>query len=162
MSGIYNLLDHFPDISFDQSNIDSYHTELIAEMEHVREFIILHYCTTKRDDSPLWAYCQTMTLPDSLLSRMEIYRRNGRIRARPGEVFTDLSWFYIYCGMGVQAERHDPLMDVVRPDQLRAILAGLARSTATAVEAAPSHDSYFADPPVAAGPAPLARAAGGA
>ena len=44
MSGMYNLLDHFPDRSFDQSNIDSYNAELIDEMESIRDFIVLHYC----------------------------------------------------------------------------------------------------------------------
>jgi hypothetical protein len=33
MSGVYKLLEHFPDLSFAQSNIDSYNAELIQEME---------------------------------------------------------------------------------------------------------------------------------
>ena len=84
-----------------------------------------------------------MTLPDSLVQRIELYRRTGRIRVRAGELFSDLSWFYIFNGMGVTPATYDPLMDVVADTQLRDILARLAQSTAAVVASAPSHDSYF-------------------
>jgi tryptophan 7-halogenase len=142
MSGVYKLLEHFPNTAFDQSNIDSYNGELIQEIERVRDFLVLHYLTG-RSDTPLWAYCQSMQLPDSLLQRIELYRRTGRIRVKPGELFTDLSWFYIFEGLGITPESHDPLMDVVTLGQLREIFGSLAQSTAVAAQHAPSHDSYF-------------------
>jgi tryptophan 7-halogenase len=144
MSGLYKLLEHFPDLSFTPCNIDSYNAELIHEMESIRDFIILHYCLTQRDDTPLWSYCQSMKLPDSLSQRIELYRRTGRIRPQAGELFTDMSWFYIFEGMGVRPERYDPLMDIVSREQLRDLLASLAQSVASLTQAAPSHDSYFA------------------
>ena len=143
-SGLYHLLEHFPDKSFDQTNIDSYNAELIYENERVRDFIVLHYCLTQRDDAPLWRYCRTMAVPDSLRERIELYRRTGRIRPRAGELFTDLSWFYIFEGLGVRPDAYDPLLDVIKSAQLAEILNALARATAAAAQHAPSHDSYFA------------------
>jgi tryptophan 7-halogenase len=142
MSGLYKLLEHFPNRSFAQSNIDSYNDELILELERIRDFIVLHYLTG-RSDTPLWAYCQSMKLPDSLVQRIELYKRTGRLRPKPGELFTDLSWFYIFEGIGVTPETYDPLMDVVTMPQLREILGSMAQSTAQAAVGAPSHDSYF-------------------
>jgi tryptophan 7-halogenase len=144
MSGLYKLLEHFPDQSFAPATIDSYNNELIHEMDSIRDFIILHYCLTQRDDTPLWSYCRSMKLPDSLTQRIELYRHTGRIRPQAGELFTDMSWFYIFEGMGVRPERYDPLVDVVSPDQLRALLVALAQSIDSLTQAAPSHDSYFA------------------
>ncbi|MDB6086650.1 MAG: tryptophan halogenase [Gammaproteobacteria bacterium] len=144
MSGVYKLLEHFPTTAFVQSNIDSYNTELIAEFERIRDFLVLHYCLTEREDAPLWSHCRSMKLPDSLSHRIELYRRTGRIRPSTGELFTDLSWFYIFEGMGIRPDRHDPLMDVIDLRGLRDVLSSLARGTAIAVQAAPSHDSYFA------------------
>ena len=142
MSGVYKLLEHFPNTSFAQSNIDSYNTELIQEIERIRDFIVLHYLTG-RSDTPLWAYCQSMKLPDSLMQRIELYKRTGRIRTKVGELFTDLSWFYIFEGIGITPESHDPLMDVVTMAQLRDILGSIAQSTTLAAQTVPSHDSYF-------------------
>jgi tryptophan halogenase len=142
MSGMYKLLEHFPNSTFAQSNIDSYNNELIQEIERIRDFIVLHYLTG-RTDTPLWAYCQSMKLPDSLVQRIELYQRTGRIRVKAGELFTDLSWFYIFEGIGVRPESYDPLMDVITMAQLRDILGSLAESTAQAADGVPSHDSYF-------------------
>jgi tryptophan halogenase len=143
MSGVYKLLEHFPDRNFDPENIASYNAEAIEETERIRDFIVLHYCLSQRDDAPLWRYCRSMKLPDSLAQRIELYRRTGRIRIKAGELFSDLSWFYIFNGMGVTPRTYDPLMDVVGDAQLRDILAKLAQSTATVVASAPPHDSYF-------------------
>jgi tryptophan halogenase len=142
-SGLYHLLEHFPDKDFDPTNIDSYNDELIFENERVRDFIVLHYCLTQRDDTPLWRYCQSMAIPDSLRQRIELYRRTGRIRWRAGELFTDLSWFYIFEGLGVRPDSYDPLLDVVTVAKLSEILASMANSTAAVAKAAPTHDSYF-------------------
>jgi tryptophan halogenase len=149
MSGVYRLLEHFPDLKFAQSNIDSYNGELIQEMERIRDFIVLHYCLTERADTPFWLHCRSMTLPDSLLARIELYRRTGRIRIKPGELFTDLSWFYIFEGLGVRPESYDPLLDVVTLPQLRDILSSMASATDAAARAAPAHDSHFGAGPAA-------------
>jgi tryptophan halogenase len=143
-SGMYHLLEHFPDKGFDQTNIDSYNAEVIYENERIRDFIIMHYCLTQRDDAPLWRYCRSMAIPDTLRQRIELYRRTGRIRPRAGELFTDLSWFYILEGLGVRPDDYDPLLDVVTMTQLNEILAALASATATTAKDSPSHDSYFA------------------
>jgi tryptophan 7-halogenase len=142
ISGTYKLLEHFPNTAFAQQNIDSYNNELIQEIERIRDFIVLHYLTG-RTDTPLWAYCQAMKLPDSLLQRIELYKRTGRVRYKAGELFTDLSWFYIFEGIGTTPESYDPMMDVVALGQLREILGAMALSNAQAAQGVPSHDSYF-------------------
>ena len=142
-SGLYHLLEHFPDRNFDQTNINAYNARVIEEVEAVRDFIVLHYCLARRGEDPFWRYCSSMDIPDSLRERLENYRATGRIRVRAGELFTDLSWFYIFEGLGVQPASYDPLLDVIGVEQLREILASLAASTAALVTAAASHDSYF-------------------
>jgi tryptophan 7-halogenase len=154
MSGMYNLLDHLPDLSFDQSNIDSYNAELIDEMESIRDFIVLHYCATQRSDTPLWLYCRSMELPNSLLRRIELYKGTGRIRPKPKELFTDLSWFYIFQGLGMHPLAYDPLVGGANFAQALEIMQTLRRQVAHDVGNAPAHDSYFAGAAAAATPAP--------
>ena len=143
ISGIYNLLDHFPDTDFEPTNTAAYNAELIAEMNHIRDFIILHYCMTRRDDSAFWLQCASMEVPETLRERIELYCRSARISNRPGELFTDVSWFYIYQGLGIQPDRYDPLMDVVPMEKFRDILGKLATATNSAARAARPHDSFF-------------------
>jgi tryptophan halogenase len=146
MSGVYNLLEHFPDRDLDPANIAAYNAELIEEIERIRDFVVLHYCATQRDDTAFWDYCRTMPPPDSLTERIERYKATGRVRPRHGELFSDLSWFYVLDGLGVTPKSYDPLMDVVPSVQLREILGRLAQSTAEALRGAPTHDSHFPAP----------------
>src|SRR5262249_42851250 len=73
-SGIYHLLEHFPDRNLDQANIDTYNARVIEELEAIRDFIVLHYCLVQREDTPFWRYCRSMTIPDSLRERIGLYR----------------------------------------------------------------------------------------
>jgi tryptophan 7-halogenase len=72
-----------------------------------------------------------------------LYKGTGRIRVRSGELFTDLSWFYIFEGMGVRPAHYDPLLDVVPDSRLTDILQSLARTTGAIVKEAHYHDSLF-------------------
>ena len=62
-SGITQLAAIFPDRTFDPHDADEYNRLQIDEIEKVRDFIILHYKATTREDSELWKYCANMDVP---------------------------------------------------------------------------------------------------
>ncbi len=146
ISGIYKLIDHFPDRDFGAHNIAAYNRSMIEEFDHVRDFIILHYCLTKRTDSAFWRSCAAMELPQSLQERINLYRETARIIPRPSEIFTDLSWFYIFEGMGVAPAAFDPIAALPATRDLFAVMDHLRQAIAQIVHASPSHDSMLADP----------------
>ena len=145
VSGIYKLIEHFPDRNFGARNVAAYNSFMIEEFEKVRDFIILHYCLTSRRDTPFWRYCATMALPDSLQERIELYRETGRILPRPFEIFTDLSWFYIFAGMGLEPAAFDPIAALPAATDLSAVMDQIRHGLAQIVGKAPSHDSFFKD-----------------
>jgi len=153
INGVLNLLDHFPDCDFDARNIDSYNRELIEEFEAVRDFLVLHYSETRREDTPLWRQCAAMKIPDTLAERIELYRGTGRIRPRARELFTDLSWFYVLDGMGVTPRAIDPFVQGALGAQARGVLAEIRAQVARDVRQAPSHADFFvAGSPLASAP----------
>lgn len=139
------LLDHVPDRVFDQSNIDAYKAELIEELERVRDFLVLHYCASRRDDTPVWRDVRAAKLPDSLTNRIALYRGTGRIGSRPGEMFSDLSWFYIFEGLGIRPASLDPLIDSEGFARALPLMQFLRLGIEREVRAARTHDSYFVD-----------------
>ena len=71
------MMSMFPDAGFNQIEIDYFNKRTRNEYERIRNFIILHYKATQREDTPFWKYVKHMDMPDKLLEKMEIYKENG-------------------------------------------------------------------------------------
>ena len=143
-SAMFNLLDHFPDKQFDAAVIASFNAGIREDFERVRDFILLHYRASRRDDSPFWQQFAPMALPQSLQLRLDLYRASGRIIQHGPEPFTDLDWFFVFEGMGIVPRDYDPLVDVVDFEQVKRLMLAVSQKVAADVAAAPTHDSFFA------------------
>ncbi|KAK0358603.1 hypothetical protein LTR94_034766, partial [Friedmanniomyces endolithicus] len=59
-SSLIRLVRLMPDAGFDPANIAEFNRQTDFEYERVRDFIILHYKATERDDTPFWRHCRDM------------------------------------------------------------------------------------------------------
>ncbi len=109
-AGISKLLALFPTRDFDPLVIEEYNRISINKIERIRDFIILHYKLTQRDDSPLWRACAAMDIPETLQRRMEHFRRYGRLLARELDLFGAPSWLAVHIGQFNWPEATDPLL----------------------------------------------------
>jgi tryptophan halogenase len=143
-SQLFHLLDHFPDKQFDPANTASYNAAVIHDFERSRDFTMLHYATSRRDDSPFWQQNAQRELPETLRQRLEQYRASGRIVQQRAEPYTDLDWFFVLEGAGVVPRDYDPLVDTVDFEQVKRLMLAISQKVSADVAAAPSHDSFFA------------------
>ncbi len=143
-SGIQQLLSMFPDRSFDGRTEEEFNRLALTEFDQIRDFIILHYHATERDDAPLWRYCRNMSIPDSLAYKIELFRRSGRIAYYGRELFSEQSWLSVLTGQGLVPDRYDPLADVMPFDDLKNRLAQMRGMIRQAAEAAPNHREFIA------------------
>jgi tryptophan 7-halogenase len=144
INGTLNLLDHFPDRQFDPANIASYNATLGEEFERIRDFCLLHYRLSRRDDSPFWREFASLELPETLAQRIDLYRSSGRVMLRQPELFNELDWFWIFEGMGVVPRDYDPLVDTIDYEQVKKVMLAISQKIAADTGAAPTHDSFFA------------------
>jgi len=100
-AGLGRLIDLFPTTDFTQSDIDEYNRRTHFEFDSIRDFLILHYCATERDDSDFWNYCRTMEIPDSLQYKFDLWRAHGRFYRNEDELFTTPSWIQVFIGQRV-------------------------------------------------------------
>ncbi|MFN7128428.1 MAG: tryptophan halogenase family protein [Brevundimonas sp.] len=150
-SGLSKLLLSFPDTGFAQADIDNYNRLMQAEFERIRDFIILHYHATERDDAPLWRQVRAMAIPDSLTQKIDLFRSRGRVFRYEDELFQETSWVAVLMGQGVSPARCDPLTETVAQDQVRHRLNEIRLAIRHAVEQMPAHESYISSR-CAAGP----------
>lgn len=142
-SGIAKLLTLFPDRDCDPALAARYNALLNADMDVIKDFLILHYHATERDE-PLWAERRAMTLPDSLVAREDQYRRSGRLMLDSEELFRDTSWLAVLDGQGITAHGYNPLADTLDPVTNLAQVRQVADVVARAAPTLPKHDAALA------------------
>ena len=73
-AAIYQLVRHFPDMSFEQQLIDGFNSEIASMFDDSRDFIQAHYLSTPRDDTPFWrANKYDLVLSDNIKEKLEMY-----------------------------------------------------------------------------------------
>ncbi len=141
-SGISRLLALWPDRDFDPLVSAEYNRIGINECERIRDFIILHYKLTARDDAPLWRYCAAMAIPDTLQYKIDHFKRYGRLVSKGDDLFGNASWLAVHIGQLNFPQRHDPLVDL-RPVDGDAMLERQRLAMVQAAQAMPSHADFI-------------------
>ena len=141
-AGIAKLLALFPDKSFNPRSIDEYNRIAIAEVERIRDFIILHYKLMERRDTDMWRYCADMDVPDELAAKIAHFKEYGRITKGEMDLFGNTSWLAVHIGQGNLPLRTDPLVQYSDADyagwltKLNQVMEQYARQ-------APGHIDYI-------------------
>jgi len=142
--GLTHLLNLFPDRNCAPVLLDEFNRLAINEYERIRDFIILHYKATAREDAPLWSYCRGMDIPEALDYKIRHFRASGRVVRYGSDLFAASNWIAVLMGQEIWPERYDTLMDQRDTGQLQASMRRMRRTIRQAAEAAPSHEEYLA------------------
>jgi tryptophan halogenase len=142
-TGIARLLYLFPREQIDPTTVAKYNDMSRIEYEEVRDFLVLHYKATERDDTPFWRHCREIPLPDTLRARWDLYQANGSLVGIAGDLFREPSWFAVYTGQGVNPSSYHAFADLVDEAELERRLALIAKDVRARVESFPTHDEYI-------------------
>lgn len=134
----------FPNSGFNPADIAEYNQQTQFEYERIRDFIILHYKATQRDDSAFWNHCRTMEIPDTLQHKIDLYSSNGRVYREGTELFGDVSWVQVMYGQGIRPQSYNPLVDLRSKDEIKAFLGDIQTVIRKCVEVMPTHAEYIA------------------
>ncbi|GAB56196.1 FADH2 O2-dependent halogenase I [Glaciecola punicea ACAM 611] len=142
-SAIMRLLSLFPSGRCQQVDIDTYNRYTDDELWRIRDFIILHYKATQRNDSAFWRYCASMPIPDSLQNKIELYQSSGRIFRENNELFSEISWLSVMNGQGLVPKAYHPLVNNLSEQQRQQNLSHIAGAMREAEQQMPDHKAYL-------------------
>jgi tryptophan halogenase len=142
-TAIVKLLTLFPERVPDEADVAEYNRLVQLEYERIRDFVILHYHATLRDDSELWKYVRHMTIPDSLTHKIELFRSRGRVFRYDDELFAETSWVAVMMGQGIWPRNYDPLADVPPLEELQKKLAAIRAVIQRGTQAIPTHAQFI-------------------
>lgn len=142
---VTNLVQMLPGRVVDPRLSDEFNRLVDVEYARVRDFLILHYWATRRDDSELWKYTRAMTVPDTLVERLAQFRHRGHIAKYKDGLFSPHSWLAVYVGQGISPQGYDRLADVMDMATTENRLKDLRGRIAAGVAAMPSHIDFVRD-----------------
>lgn len=142
-TGISKLMVLFPDRGFAATEIDAYNGYALQEYERIRDFLVLHYKATQRDDTPFWRRCREMSIPESLQQKIDLFAAKGRALPTPDDLFTESSWVAVMLGQGIEPQGYDPLVDSLPVDELRRIVRHAREVVSKTAGAMPLHHEFI-------------------
>ncbi|MFN0184104.1 MAG: tryptophan halogenase family protein [Aquabacterium sp.] len=143
-SAITRIISFFPHTGFDAADIAEYNATTQWEYERIRDFLILHYKATERDDSDFWNYCRTMSIPDTLQRKIDLFRSNGRVFRDLQDLFAEPSWLQVMIGQRIVPQGYHPFADLRPEAEVEAYVQNVAGVIAKCVKAMPTQAEYIA------------------
>ncbi len=140
---IVRFLRMFPSAGIRQSEVDEFNEQANYDLEKIRDFIILHYKVTNRNDSEYWRHCQNMEVPASLAHRIEVFKETGHVFRSPNELFDD-SWQQVMYGQGLMPDRHHALVDTMSKKELTDFLNNIKDNIDRTIDSLPDSNAYLA------------------
>jgi len=133
----------FPTKQCDPVLIDEYNRRVRADYEEIRDFLVLHYCTTERDDSEFWRWCKNMDIPESLQKKLDFFKASGGLIPGTEELFQPTSWYAVFTGMGVEPNSYNPTVDTWDYQKLKGIMEQGKQGLIDITKQQPSHDEFL-------------------
>jgi tryptophan halogenase len=105
------IVYNFPDTGYDEFSQKTFNGRMESYYQDIRDFVILHYILSKRDDSDFWKYFQSdMQIPDSLSLNLEKWNNRWDFDLGEHKVFGMYNYASILSGMGRLPQKLHPLM----------------------------------------------------
>ena len=142
-SGIARLLNLLPRRDFSEVLIDQYNQQAAFEFERIRDFLILHYHATQREDTAFWRYCRHMQVPETLTEKIRLFKDSGRFFRNGEEMFAELSWVQVMLGQGIMPNGYHPLVDQMPDRDLALFIDGIAKVVAGCADVMPPHQTFI-------------------
>jgi tryptophan halogenase len=143
-NSVLRLVRMFPAMEIDPAEVRQFNNETTAEIENIRNFIILHYKVTQRSDSKYWVDCREMAIPDSLAHKIALFESNARVVRENNEMFRERSWAAVMLGQGLEPSGYHPFVDNLDDKQLHGLMAEVRTNVSRIVDASPSQQEFLA------------------
>ncbi len=143
-NSVLRLVRMFPAMEIDPAEVRQFNNETTAEIENIRNFIILHYKVTQRSDSKYWVDCRQMAIPEHLAHKIALFESNARVVRENNEMFRECSWAAVMLGQGLEPRGYHPFVDNLSDKQLHALMAEVRTNVGRIVDASPSHQDFLA------------------
>jgi tryptophan 7-halogenase len=141
--GLETFMDYFPDRKFDTSLINAYNAKMTSTYEESRDFLMLHYYVSKRDDSNFWHDCRRTKHPSSFEALLNLYDETGIIESANTRAFPPTSYFHILSGGERYPRRPLSMTNVSDLTKVNQIMLNIKENNSSIIERLPDHKTLI-------------------
>tara|TARA_Y100001968_G_C19446350_1_gene765585 strand:+ start:315 stop:1907 length:1593 start_codon:yes stop_codon:yes gene_type:complete len=153
-AALRQFIKYFPDKSNSSVLQDKFNERMNYMVDEVRDFIVLHFCTSPREDTPFWkANKYDIKVPRSLQEVFNLHKEGlpfrqsykGNLDSRFDRFWTYSNYIAILLGVGRYPEKTQPLLSH-RPDVIdlaKDMFSKIQTDASEAIDALPSHTEYL-------------------
>ena len=142
-NALAHLLALFPDRRFLDAERDEFNRVMKSKYEDIRNFIVLHFAATTRDDSEYWNHCRTMPLPPGLHETLALWRAKGRTFREGFDLFGITSWIAVLLGQHIWPDGHDPIADSMDENRVAEAMEQMRQGYLQTALAMPSQRDFL-------------------
>jgi tryptophan 7-halogenase len=141
--GVTRLIKMFPFGGDFETLAGRYNAQSNSDLERIRDFIVLHYKLTERDDTPFWRACRDMVIPETLAERIALFRESAYAYQAPDDLFSVTSWVLVMVGQRLMPRQFHHMGAMLGEKRLRAALESLQAGIARGVAGMPLHKDFL-------------------
>jgi tryptophan 6-halogenase len=145
--GIEELVASFPNQSLREELMKGYNANVAECIDGVRDFLVLHYCASTRNDSPFWkATKHDLKIPVTVEERFKAWKTrlpNQRNINLNYHGFESYSYSVMLMGLGYRPESHLPVLDHMPDKKARAAFRSIKERTEYLCGNLPSQYEYL-------------------
>lgn len=134
---------HFPQNGNYEKLAERANRLIMLHQERLRDFIILHYYLNERRGEPFWDYCRNITVPDTLIARIEEYRVSADIALDDLDFFKFNSWLAIFSGFDQLSHYYHPRVDDFDEVLVEKELQNMSSGISNLLINLPSHKEFI-------------------
>jgi len=142
-TGLARFMSHYPDKRFLRTDIDAFNEKTRLEYERVRDFLVLHYSATQRDDTPFWRHCQALPQSAHLTRKRDQFMQSGRIFEADTDLFSPASWLAVMYGQGVVPTGYNAVTDKAPLEVIQSRIHHIKDVVSKSVDIMPRHNDFI-------------------
>jgi tryptophan 7-halogenase len=142
-SAIKHLVSLLPNDHHCQVEAQQFNRVMASEFECARDFAILPYKINGRVGEPFWDACRTMSVPDRLAHKINLYQKTGRLALYDGEPVEEADWVSLFDSQGIYPQRYDPAANAMPLADIQSHFARVRDIMIREVATMPFHGDYL-------------------
>ncbi len=146
--GLSIFHSYFPDKTFNPKLIKTYNDYMTQLYNSTKDFLVMHYCTTKREDTEYWKTAKYgLKISDALKDDFELFEENFlsfyHKRSNNVNFFNSNSYLFVLTGMNKLPPKPISLMGYKSHKNLEELLENIPRKNNSLFRAFPDHYEYL-------------------